>query len=514
MLAHSSESARLRQIIRGVKVPCAWEHSTYESHKEDHLAPTQFKDLLETGVLHQNVQVRRDGLIILSTGNSMVEWIASPDVVQNMENDSWPNQAPSGNQLDFWSTVEPKYYGIPLSDRKSLFSAPLTVQWDLTLRCNLQCKHCYADATAEKGEELTSAQAFRVVEEAGRIGILAFHLLGGEPFARDDLVEVVQHACHLGIACHISSNGTLIRLNHVKGLEDLQNLTVDVSLDSTRPARHDWLRGQKGAYQKAVKGMRRLRERDIQVGTTCTIYPDTLDEMESVTQQAIDLGAYRLQFLFVSPVGRAQRHRDELLLDESERQVFTTRFKYLVKEYADTILIDSPVVPFEPEQSGSLAGNSAGLWLTGCLAGIDKIAIRSNGSVTACPQLQRDYGNIQTSTIQDIWIGLHSERLSKLGRGCDICAFDGYCGGGCPAPNLYIDEVAPCSGRRQADAVRLPATESAITALCPSDCLPCPCPTYCYSPCPCPTHCYSPCDCPTYYMPCPLPCHFPCPFPR
>jgi radical SAM protein with 4Fe4S-binding SPASM domain len=445
----------------------------------------------------------------------MGEWIVPPAAVQNMENESWQDSALSEDQLGFLNSCEREYYGIPLSDPESLFSAPLTVQWDLTSRCNLSCKHCYADATAEIGVELTSAQAFRLVEEAERIGILAFHLLGGEPFVRTDLVDVVQHACRLGIACHISSNGTLIRPHHAKGLEGLQNLTVDVSIDSTRPVYHDWLRGQEGAYYKAVDGIHHLRERDVQAGTTCTIYPDTLDEMEAIVHQAIDLGAHRLQFLYVSPVGRAQRHRDELLLDESEIDGFVANFKYLVTEYADKILIDSPVVPFEPDQLSNKGMSDGGLWLTGCLGGIDKMAIRSDGSVTACPQLKREYGNVQVSRMQDIWRDLHSSRLTLLGQSCDACDFVGYCGGGCPAPNSDKDELAPCYGRKQKNAASLLVTESDTAAWCPADCsFPCACPTWCSLPCPCPTHCSFPCDCPTWCkLPCPAPCASPCRFP-
>lgn len=125
------------------------------------------------------------------------------------------------------------------------------------------------------------------------------------------------------------------------------------------------------------------------MGTTCTIYPDTLDEMESITQQAIDLGAIQLQFLYVSTVCRAQQHRDDLPQKEKERLIFTNRFYYLVDKNADTIVIDSPVVPFESVRFTSTGGDEAGLWLTGCMTGIDKMAIRSYGSVNAYPQLER-----------------------------------------------------------------------------------------------------------------------------
>jgi hypothetical protein len=230
----------------------------------------------------------------------------------------------------------------------------------------------------------------------------------------------------------------------------------------------------------------------------------------------------------------------------------------LAEQYEGVIHIDSPVVPHEPK--GNINTHSLGneFWLTGCLAGIDKLAIRSDGSVAICPQLNTVHGNVRFSTVEEIWINLHSQRLAMLGKGCAICSFEGYCGAGCPAPDSYEYEVAPCYSRRQLVTVNDMPEESAVAAprtfpcdcpmwcnspcsfpcdcptwcaspcSCPTWCaLPCRCPTWCASPCACPTHCASPCSCPTWCAspcacptycasPCPLPCACPahCPFPR
>ena len=529
----------VRPIVRGVMVPCAWSNAG-----ANNVVPET--DIIQSSTFLQRVdlsaakRIRRDGLVFANTDGGMMEGIIPRHIIADLETRICALTAKNVGQPALVS-LETEFFGIPPSNSDCLFSAPLTIQWDLTSRCNLNCKHCYANANNKITHELSLEKILNVVDEASRMGVMALHILGGEPFARKDLVEVIQYACQHGLSCHISSNGTLIRPRHASALKGLNNVTIDVSVDSTQPERHDWLRGQKGAYGKAIRGIRLLQQQGVLVGSTCTIHADTLDEMSLIAQQAVDLGLYRLQFLFVSPVGRAQRFQDELLLSEDGRARFKSQFHELVDRYAGILHIDSPVVAHEPaaEEAGAVfAGH--GLWLIGCLAGIDKMAIRSDGSVVLCPQLKTAHGNVQVSTLEEIWSKLHAQRLRTLGKGCAACAIDGYCGGGCPAPDMCVNEVAPCYGRATSPVTMSPKVEpeSASALWCPTDCLvpcslPCRCPTWCALPCNCPTNCSCPtfcpvpcrcpmwcnspcnfpCSCPTY---CPFPCSCPthCPFPR
>lgn len=514
----------VRPIVRGVMVPCSWSNSgpRVAATDTDVVPSTTFLQRVD---LSTAKRIRRDGLIFANTDRGMVEGIIPHNIIPDLETRICDRPGTDHGKPASGSIVS-EFFGIPPSNSDCLFSAPLTIQWDLTSRCNLKCKHCYANANNKITQELSLEKILNLVDEASRIGVMALHILGGEPFARKDLVEVIQYACQRGLSCHVSSNGTLIKPRHASALKGLSNVTIDVSVDSTRPERHDWLRGQKGAYDKAIRGIRLMQQQGVLVGSTCTIHADTLDEMSLIAQQAVDLGLYRLQFLFVSPVGRAQRFQDELLLSEDGRARFKSQFHELVEKYAGTLHIDSPVVAHEPvaDEAGTVfAGH--GLWLIGCLAGIDKMAIRSDGSVVLCPQLKTAHGNVQVSTLEDIWSKLHAQRLKTLGKGCATCAIDGYCGGGCPAPDICVNEVAPCYGRAISPVTMSSKDEpeSASALWCPTDCLvPCLCPTHCSLPCRCPTWCALPCNCPTdcscpTFCPvpcsCPMWCSSPCNFP-
>lgn len=81
-----------------------------------------------------------------------------------------------------------------LSRRAAGLSSPIRAVWDITNRCNLSCVFCsvwnYVEAS---GKELNTAGCHRVVDQLHDAGVMRVELQGGEPFMRDDLVDVVSH---------------------------------------------------------------------------------------------------------------------------------------------------------------------------------------------------------------------------------------------------------------------------------------------------------------------------------
>lgn len=66
------------------------------------------------------------------------------------------------------------------------------VRWDITPRCNLNCKHCYA-ANLYKDDftELSLKQVKTVINNLEDPGVETIAFYGGEPLLRDDLKEIM-----------------------------------------------------------------------------------------------------------------------------------------------------------------------------------------------------------------------------------------------------------------------------------------------------------------------------------
>ena len=91
------------------------------------------------------------------------------------------------------------------------FGIPLAVLAELTHRCPLQCPYCSNPVELERGgAELTTEEWKKVLSELAEIGVLQIHFSGGEPTARKDLVELVQHASDVGLYSNLITSAVLL----------------------------------------------------------------------------------------------------------------------------------------------------------------------------------------------------------------------------------------------------------------------------------------------------------------
>ena len=68
---------------------------------------------------------------------------------------------------------------------------PRYVVWEVTLACNLACRHCGSRAGRARPRELTTAEALRVVDQLAELGVREVSLIGGEAYLRDDWDDIL-----------------------------------------------------------------------------------------------------------------------------------------------------------------------------------------------------------------------------------------------------------------------------------------------------------------------------------
>src|SRR5947209_568871 len=91
-------------------------------------------------------------------------------------------------------------------------SAPLSLDINLTNRCNLTCSFCSATPFAHtaKEAELSTSEIAAVFDDAARMGIFVLRLGGGEPLLRDDIVEVFEASRAFRFDKLLMTNGLLL----------------------------------------------------------------------------------------------------------------------------------------------------------------------------------------------------------------------------------------------------------------------------------------------------------------
>lgn len=176
---------------------------------------------------------------------------------------------------------------------------PFACQWELTCRCNLRCVMCYTDCFNRPDkiqDELTTEEIFRVMDELADAGCLELCLTGGEPLARPDFFEIYAHAKRKGFLVTIFTNGTLITETIADRLAAMPPHRIEISFHGLTEQTFEDITQGKGSYQRCIRAINLLRERNLPLTLKSTAMTVNRDEILAIKRFVSGLGSveYRL----------------------------------------------------------------------------------------------------------------------------------------------------------------------------------------------------------------------------
>ncbi len=118
------------------------------------------------------------------------------------------------------------------------------------------------------------ARVRRIAGEAAQLGVSEIFVTGGEPFLLADIAEILA-ACAVAAPTTVLTNGMLFAGRGFEALRSLSRdrVTLQISLDSPTPERHDRHRGQ-GTWARAWAGIERARAEGFRVRLAATVSTD------------------------------------------------------------------------------------------------------------------------------------------------------------------------------------------------------------------------------------------------
>jgi len=305
---------------------------------------------------------------------------------------------------------------------------PLVLSWNVTLKCNLKCSHCYINAKETKlPDELSTDAAKMLIHQIAEVSRPLLILSGGEPLLREDIYEIIRYGADRGLKMAMGSNGMLIDDEVARKLKDAGMWTVAISLDSSIPERHDEFRGVKGCWEHAVNAIKALKTAGIQVQVNCTVTQQNYDEVDDIMALAEDLGVDNFHLFFLVPTGRGTdieditpRMYEDMITSTLAK---TTKYKLNVK----------PSCAPQFMRVAKEQGVDMSRWVRGCMAGLYYCRIYPSGEVTPCPYMPLNLGNIRERSFRDIWFNSEVFKalrdFDQLKGKCGLCEYSDVCGG-------------------------------------------------------------------------------------
>ncbi|AOY74877.1 putative heme d1 biosynthesis radical SAM protein NirJ2 [Clostridium formicaceticum] len=303
----------------------------------------------------------------------------------------------------------------------------MIISWNTTNQCNMYCKHCYRDAGAKVEEELNTEEGKALLEEIAKAGFKIMIFSGGEPFMREDIFELVAYAKSLGLRPVFGTNGSFITADVAKKLKKIGTMGVGISLDSVDPKKHDELRCYKGAWQEAVEAMKNCKAANLPFQMHTTVMDWNQEELEDLTDLAVELGAIAHHIFFLVPTGRAVTIEEESLRAEEYEAVLTRIMK---KQQKVTIELKPTCAPQFMRIAKEMGMDLR--FQRGCLAGTAYCIVGPKGRVQPCAYLDMEIGNVRETPFSEIW--QNSQVFNKLrsldySGGCGSCRYKKSCGG-------------------------------------------------------------------------------------
>lgn len=163
---------------------------------------------------------------------------------------------------------------------------PLSGTFELTPRCNLDCRMCYIhrrenDAAALR-QEASAKDWLSLAEECCRAGTLLLLLTGGEPLLRPDFREIYTGCKRMGLMVSVNSNATLLDDRMVDFLAADPPSRVNITLYGASAETYGALCGDKSAYARATRAILALKEAGVLVKINCSVTPYNRGDAEKI----------------------------------------------------------------------------------------------------------------------------------------------------------------------------------------------------------------------------------------
>ena len=307
-----------------------------------------------------------------------------------------------------------------------------TLFWEMTLRCNLNCRHCGSDCRADASvQDMPLADFLRVLDEEVTPNVDPSDVLiifsGGEVLLRNDLEEAGREVTRRGYRWGMVTNGLWLTDERLDSLVSAGLASISVSLDGFEDS-HNYIRGNVRSFACAVAALDSIiARRTLTYDVITCVTPSMVGRLDEFADWLESRGTEAWRLFSIFPAGRAGKN-DGLSLSNGEFRTLLEFIKRRRKQGGMDVsyACEGFLGRYEAEVRSHFYQ---------CAAGVSVASIRVDGSISGCTSIRANYsqGNIYRDRFWEVWQNRfepYRDRSWTRSGECADCKMYRYCLGG------------------------------------------------------------------------------------
>jgi len=306
---------------------------------------------------------------------------------------------------------------------------PYSGSIELTLRCNVRCRHCYILYPGATDGEMDTQQAKAVLQKLADGGCIFLLMTGGEILARPDFKELYLHAKQLGMLLSVYTNATLVNEDIVAFWKENPPRRIEVTIYGHTEETYEKVTNTRGSFKRFRRGVELMLDAGLPVHLKMMVMKSNVHEFAQVRDWVHNLTG---DFLFDKDITPMLDGSTEVLKERISPEQY--------------VLLDQEAPDFSQEyraKADAVALTTQGDELFTCGAGIRTFHVDPTGTLHSC-MLWRETGYDLLHHDLSGW----AEHLQAAQRsrtttaiGCNSCSSRDHCGRCSAAASLEMGDA-------------------------------------------------------------------------
>lgn len=300
-------------------------------------------------------------------------------------------------------------------DTKNRNRFPLNATFELTARCNLNCKMCLIRIDHKRmaelgGRERTTEEWITMAQQIQEAGTISLLLTGGEPMLRPDFARIYSEIAKMGFIITLYTNATLITPEILKVLREYPPHRLGITVYGASPETYEKVAKDAKGYHNMVRGIDQLKELPSQLTIRTTIVQENMDDLEQMKMFALGYGV-NLEFsrIVTKAVRGGISKAEECRLTPEQSEVMLERRKrnHIINPFKEFVDKEQPSEFAYPDKDISrkeeTVNKEESQTLYGCEAGMNSFCISWDGKLIGCQLLGEHWKNPFEQGFQKAW---------------------------------------------------------------------------------------------------------------